>query len=66
MNIFVTDPSFYKSAIALDDRRLIKMILETAQLLSGAVRLKSVFVPSILYKLTHENHPCAIWARENI
>lgn len=33
MNIFVTDNSPKISAQALDDKRVVKMILETAQLL---------------------------------
>lgn len=65
MNIFVTSSSPYFSAIALDDRRLIKMILETAQLLSTAVRETPniTLTNSFIYKSTHANHPCAIWAR---
>jgi hypothetical protein len=54
MNIFATSDCPVASAQALDDKRVIKMILETAQLLSMAVNGP--------YKPTHQNHPCAIWA----
>lgn len=41
MNIFITDPAPTVSAIALDNRRLVKMVLETAQLLSICPLLSS-------------------------
>jgi hypothetical protein len=44
----------------LDDKRLVKMILETAQLLATAVNLNG---GQCTYKTTHKNHPCSIWAR---
>ena len=34
MNIFVTDPSPYKSAQVLPDKHVVKMPLETCQMLS--------------------------------
>jgi hypothetical protein len=40
-----------------------KMILETAQLLSTALRARHTSMP--VYKSTHINHPCSIWVREN-
>lgn len=64
MNIFATSSNPYACAIALDDRRLIKMILETTQLLSTAMYFhESPYTPP--YKKTHEKHPCAKWARES-
>lgn len=63
MNIFIVDPNPEVCAKALDDLRLNKMILETAQLLSTALRVRHTSMP--VYKITHQNHPCAIWAREN-
>lgn len=38
------------------------MVTEYAQLLSTAVRLTGVDAG---YKITHQNHPCAIWTRES-
>lgn len=67
MNIFVTSGSPKAAARALDDRRLVKMVLETAQLLSTAVSVRSRELdrppPAKIYKETHVNHPCALWAR---
>lgn len=60
MNIFVSDPCPVKSAKALDNRRVIKMILESTQLLSTAINFHGGSAP---YKSTHINHPCSIWTR---
>lgn len=68
MNIFATDPDPVKSAIALDDKRLVKMCVETAQILSTAVRKTAgdeVANNRNLYKSTHANHPCVKWAAED-
>lgn len=65
MNIFLTSFNSKEAASHLDDLRLNKMILETAQLLSTAYRY--LFNDDeLLYKETHLNHPCSIWARQNI
>ena len=61
MNIFVTDNSPIVSAVNLDDKRLIKMVLESAQMLSTAMHV--VGAPNPPYKKTHVNHPCSVWAR---
>ena len=61
MNIFVTDSSPLESARALDDRRLIKMTLETAQLLSGMLWVTQYW-DERMYRPTHLKHPCAQWA----
>lgn len=60
MNIFITSDDPESCAIALDDRRVNKMCLETAQLLCAAVILNGGEAP---YRLTHINHPCSVWAR---
>lgn len=62
MNIFVTDIDPIQSAIVLDDKRLNKMIIESAQLLSTALNCYGIKAP---YKSTHINHPCNIWVRES-
>ena len=62
MNIFVPYPDSMKCAEALDDLRLNKMILETAQLLSTAARFHG-YVGNV-YGSTHINHPCSVWARQ--
>ena len=62
MNIFVSDNSPTISAISLDDKRVVKMILETAQMLSTAINEAGGTAP---YKSTHKNHPCNVWARQS-
>lgn len=59
MQIFVTDKSPVKSAQALDDKRVVKMCLETCQLLSTAMYLNGV--EGYPYKPTHIKHPCTKW-----
>ncbi|MCE3255742.1 MAG: hypothetical protein K0R25_1236 [Rickettsiaceae bacterium] len=66
MNIFVTSNSPIESAIALDDRRVIKMIIETAQLLSTVLHELEISEGLNIYKSTHQNHPCTIWAAESL
>lgn len=69
MNIFVTSYCPAESARNLDDKRVIKMILETAQMLSFVVWQVSgykgqSYVPGF-YKaegVSFAKHPCTIWA----
>jgi hypothetical protein len=42
------------------DKHIVKMILETAQLLCSAFVMSPTTPP---YRVTHYNHPCAIWTR---
>ena len=61
MNIFVLDDNIEHCAIYHCDKHVVKMTLETAQLLC------SPYEPGKApYKRTHYNHPCAKWARESI
>jgi hypothetical protein len=62
MNIFILDYDPYIAATYLNDKHCVKMILETAQLLSTAVNLNGGTAP---YLTSHKNHPCSIWARTN-
>lgn len=64
MNIFFLDFNTQTCAMMHVDKHVIKMILETAQLLCSAVHLKGDYEPC--YKLTHKNHPCSIWTRESL
>ena len=61
MNIFVSSFDAKESAKALDDKRLVKMILETAQILSTNISLAGFSEGP--YKPTHRNHPSTVWAR---
>lgn len=64
MNIFVVDQSPVRSAQSLCDTHVVKMILESAQLLCTAHHLLGTSITEPLYKATHINHPCAKWVRE--
>lgn len=57
MNIFRPSPSPVESARCLADRHVVKMALETAQILST--------VAGGPYKPTHARHPCTLWAGES-
>jgi hypothetical protein len=65
MNIFATSPCPRESAQALDNARLSKMLVETAQILSTVLHHQGV-VSQDLYKPTHQHHPCTLWAGANI
>lgn len=64
MNIFYLDESPAVAAIYHCDKHVVKMILESAQLLCTAVNVTAgkQITP---YKTTHINHPCSIWIRES-
>lgn len=66
MNIFWLSLNLKKCARLHCDVHVIKMILEYAQILSAAHHvLDGKDAIKGLYKLTHTNHPCTKWAREN-
>ena len=66
MNIFYLSKDPTRAAIYHNDKHVVKMILESAQLLSTAHRILDNVQDSCLYKTTHKNHPSAIWTRANI
>lgn len=63
MNIFIIGNTHEKIAYDHVDKHVSKMILESTQMLSTNVRLSGYDAG---YKMTHQNHPCTIWARESI
>lgn len=74
MNIFMVDPDPLISAQNLVDKHVVKMTVETAQLLStahyvldGVLKNKKYHLDDeradVLYKPTHFNHPSAVWTR---
>jgi len=75
MNIFVTDPSPTKSAQVLPDKHIVKMPLETCQMLSIVASDKWGHGFGSLPKLdgtpyktdkgAFRNHPCTVWAQDN-
>ena len=66
MNIFYlsTDPK--KAASFFYNKHVVKMILESAQLLCTAHVISDGENANVPYKATHKNHPSAIWTRESI
>lgn len=63
MNIFYLDADPKLCAQYHCDKHVIKMIVETAQLLCSAHWASHSSAP---YKKTHINHPCSKWVRESI
>lgn len=61
MNIFASSPNPETAAITLDNKRVVKMVLETAQILSSAAHLNG-YHNHRLYRPTHTGHPCVLWA----
>lgn len=67
VNIFYLDPDPVVAASYMHNRHVVKMILESAQMLSAMVRRSSLQVSSDvkLYKDTHVNHPSSVWVRSS-
>ena len=69
MNIFYLHPDPVVCAAHHCDKHVVKMILETAQLLSTAHRILDGDDHADwhgFYKQTHKNHPSAVWVREAV
>lgn len=64
MNIFFLDRDPTIAAQMLHDKHVVKMVLETAQILSTVVHEYRANVEGI-YKPTHRSHPCVVWAGES-
>ena len=65
MNIFFTSIDPKIAATHLNDQRLVKMCLETAQLLCTAVN-ENAGEHVAPYKSTHKHHPSAVWTSKNL
>ena len=63
MNIFILDTEHTKSALYYVDKHVVKMPLETAQMLCTAIANNGIQTP---YKPTHKNHPCTLWLNESL
>jgi hypothetical protein len=62
--ILALDPQ--EAAANHNDKHVVKMILEEAQMLSTAHHLLGdPAEAALLYKPTHVNHPCSIWVRQS-
>ena len=68
MNIFYLDKDPVRAAEYHCDKHVVKMILESSQMLCTAHRLLSgedYCNDKGLYKLAYKNHPSTKWARES-
>jgi len=63
LNIFVLDYDIKKCAEFTCDKHVVKMILESAQMLSTAVRISGI---DSGYKSSYVNHPCSVWVRASL
>jgi hypothetical protein len=63
MNIFYLDNNPTVCAQQHCNKHVVKMVVETSQLLSTAHRVLDDNVSSSIYKIAHKNHPSAIWCR---
>ncbi len=59
MNIFVLDKDIETCAQYHCDKHVVKMILESVQILCTALNKKGFATP---YRSTHQKHPCVLWA----
>jgi len=68
MNIFYLDRDPVIAAQMMCDKHVVKMILESAQMLSTAHRVLDgdEYADKMgLYKMAHKNHPSTIWVRSS-
>jgi aminopeptidase-like protein len=61
MQIFVLDKNPKRSAKMLCDKHVVKMVLESAQILSTVHWLQDTNQKNLVYRPTHLKHPCVIW-----
>lgn len=70
MNIFFLDWNLKLCAQYACNKHICKLLIEHTQLLYSVYHLidPEILLTTLLipYKLTHKNHPCAKWVRENI
>lgn len=66
MNIFFLSLDPEECAKMHCDKHVIKLLLESVQILCAAhhVHNNGTYTPP--YKLTHKNHPCTVWVRQSI
>ena len=66
MNIFFLSADPEEAAEMSCDRHSIKMILESAQMLSTSLRQHGYDGEEYIYGSTHLNHPSTIWTAKNL
>ena len=62
MNIFVLNENPIKSAQQMVDKHVVKMLVESLQMISTCLHLRGFNAP---YRMSFAYHPCTIWARES-
>jgi len=71
VNLFATSDSPYQSAYDLPDKLVVKMALENAQMIACNFSEEFLNYGKLTkkdgghYKVTHKNHPCTIWGRQD-
>ena len=65
MNIFYLDEDPKLAAIYQYNKHVVKMILESAQMLCTAHHCIMGDDADVPYKIAHKNHPSTIWARQS-
>jgi len=63
MNIFILDENLEVNAQCMVDKHVVKMPVESAQMLCTALHYCGQDAP---YKATHINHPDTVWCRYSI
>ena len=63
MNIFYLHKDPRICAQMYCDKHVVKMIIESAQMLCTTHHILGAAAP---YKKIHVNHPCTVWTRESI
>lgn len=63
MNIFILDDDINNIPKLMSDQHVIKMILESCQILCTVHHLHNT--ANVPYKKTHQHHPCVVWANES-
>lgn len=63
MNIFILHEDPKESAKMMCDKHVVKMILESNQMLCTVAKAYGCDTP---YRSTHAKHPCTIWVGESI
>ena len=62
MNIFLLDDDIERCAQYHCDQHVVKMILESVQILCTVLNKMDLETP---YKSTHKNHPCVLWVGDS-
>ena len=62
MNIFVLDTDIERCARYHCDKHVVKMILESTQIMCTALNKKGFLTP---YRSTHPKHPCVLWVEQS-